>query len=123
MPFVPHKGVHAATLGETLGQVTFMLPDALGEVGGDAHVQRTVLPARKEVDAEPAPDLIRGVPLWVPAFAGTTTVVQKGVPPRQIWDDSCSSPKPRSRAMPASPSSRSVFLEGMPVSLVQPLSS
>jgi hypothetical protein len=51
-----------------------VLPDTLGEVGGDAHVQRSVSLAREEVDARP--------PSWVPAFAGATLVLQKVVPPR-----------------------------------------
>ena len=56
--------MHRITFSEPLGQVTFMLPDALSKVGGDAQVQGTVPRAGKEVDA--------GAPLWVPASAGTT---------------------------------------------------
>ena len=50
MPFVPHQGVDTVLLGEPFGQVIFVLPNALGEVGSDAHIQRTVLPAGKEID-------------------------------------------------------------------------
>ena len=80
--------MHAVTLREPLAQVTFVLPDPLGEVGGDAHVQGPVSSARKEVHAEPAPGLIRGLPRWIPASGGTTTVIRKDVP-LQIRDDSC----------------------------------
>jgi len=38
VPFVPYQGVHAITFSEPFGQVSFMLPDALSTIGGDAQV-------------------------------------------------------------------------------------
>ena len=56
--------MHAKSFGEPLSQVTFVLPDPPSKVGGDAQVQATVPPNRKEEDAKPQS--------WVPASAGTT---------------------------------------------------
>ena len=40
--FVPDEGVYSVLVGEAVGEVVFVLPDALDEVGGDAYVEGAV---------------------------------------------------------------------------------
>ena len=47
----PDKGVHLVFLRKALDLVVLVLPDTLGEVGGDAYVERAIALAGKDVDA------------------------------------------------------------------------
>ena len=48
--FVTHQCVHSVPFGESLNQAPLMLPDALGEVGGNAHIRGAVPPAGEEIE-------------------------------------------------------------------------
>lgn len=63
--------MNSVPFGEPLNQATLVLPDSLGEVGGDSYIQGAVPPAGEEIDAWLA--------LWIPACAGTTKVMQGGL--------------------------------------------
>jgi len=63
--------VNAVAPREAGDRIRAVLRDAASEIAGDADVERSITPAREDIDARA---LVRHATaeLWVPAFAGTT---------------------------------------------------
>ena len=67
---VPDQRVHPVSFGEPVDKVFLVPPDALGEVGGDARVERAVAAAGQQCRRRAASfTQARG---WIPACAGMT---------------------------------------------------